>query len=300
MRKYLIILIFFIGTLAGAKAEATLGKMKTATLWGRPVSYRYIPINNSTVRYDGTSYVYADKKGTRENRLVLNSAFFRKEAEQIFADFEKKPDFPPDQTVDLAEFVAVLTDAEERLKQGDGLTGEQKKILLTHLEELERQLQYSAWFPVYQSAKNKSDFIGAFAAVRAKTIEYHELSHLLDESEWADIAGRNSSLKRDDAVFWNQTEVRAFLTELAYGSNPRDSVFQTVSGAVDEIRRGRNMDFSIQKLNEVLKIVSELVGGQDGFAYLCCLTPTYARTIAQRLYTDFRMAIRLAVVRPAA
>ena len=302
MKRYatIFILVLLEVFLAGG-VQASSGVRKTATLWGHTVSYRFIPINNERVRYDGTAYVAADKKGNRENRLVLNSAFFKKEAELIFGDFEKQPNPSIGLRVDLAEFIAVLSSAEQRLGEGDGLKGDQKKKLLTHLRDLEHQLQYAAWYGIYKRSKDENDFARAFAEVRASTIEYHELSHLRDELEWAGLAGPDSpELKRDDAVFWNQTEVRAFLTELAYGSNPRDSIFQAVTGGIQEIERGKNMDFSIQKLNSVLKIAQKLSPmPMNGFACLCCLTVEHSRIIARQVYQDVRLALALAAQKPA-
>ena len=284
------------------QAQASLGQKKRVVVWGREISYHFIPINNERVRYDGTAYVSIDKKnGNRENRLVLNSAFFAKEAEQIFDDFEKQPDPSIGLQVDLEKFIAVLSDAERRLKEGDGLSGDQRKMLVAYLEDLEHQLQDAAWYGVYKKSQNKNDFVRTFTNIRSATIEYHELSNLRDEIEWAELASGNSpALKRDDALFWNQTEVRAFLTEMAYGLNPRDSIFQAVTGGIQEIKGGKNMDFSIQKLNSVLKIARNLPMGGNGFACLCFLTVEHARAIAVQVYHKDALALSLAAVKPAA
>lgn len=301
-KKWFLALLALPVLLCAFQAHASIGQKKRAVVWGREISYHYIPVNNERVRYDGTAYVATDKKGNRENRLVLNSAFFKKEADGIFDDFEKEPNPSTGLQVNLEEFVAVLFDAERRLKEGEGLDGDEKKKLLLHLQDLENQLKYAAWFDIYRKSKNKSDFVRAFAKIRGATIEYHELSHLRDELEWAELAGGDSpELKRDDSVFWNQTEVRAFLTEMAYGVNPRDSLFQAVAGGIQEIRRGKNMDFSVQKLNSVLQIAQKLSPmSANGFDCLCCLTVEHARAIARRIYHDDRLAIALAAAGPAA
>jgi hypothetical protein len=83
---------------------------------------------------------------------------------------------------------------------------------------------------------------------RLKTIELHEVSHLIDMRGVEDIQGE---------AFERFTELNAFYTELAFGSNPHDVMAQGLAGLLDELRQGRPVDYSIQKVATVLHFLKK-------------------------------------------
>lgn len=274
-------------------AEAGLGKVKKASLWGHHLTYQFTTIQNPKVAYDGTAYVYTRSDGSRENRVILNTVFFKREAIDIWNDFQAASKPGKTSSMKMSDLFQQLTEVGNRLEKGKKLSGKKRKELISQLESLKEELKYAAWYDTYKRAlsRNKTsgeaqkDFIRQFIQIRMKTIEYHELSHLLDEIRWA-----KSSQSR--TTFFSQTEVRAFITELAYGANPQDSLWQVASGVIDEIKRGKNLDSSVSKLKGVLGLARNLSlpASKNSLTGLCHLSRKNSQQMATQLYRRYRQS----------
>lgn len=272
--------------------------LKTATLWGRTIRYEVVTISNARLSYDGSAFAFDSKDGTKVYRLVLNTAFFAMEAGQIWDGFANQKKLLQPNVSQWKDFVPSLVGLHQQFAKGEGLAGVQKKVVLQQLQHLDGQLEAAAWYPLYRQisleyknqAVAKEKFVRQFSAIRKSTIEFHELSHLLDEMVLQETKGKVSPAAQER--FLADSEMRAFVTELAYGQNPRDSLWQAVSGVSDEIRRGKNVDSSLQKLAQVLTVIQKTSTLDQGrvVACLCSLSRDKFRGLAYQLYRGFRFA----------
>ena len=220
------VFVFILALLGPFSATASV-QDKVAEIWGHRVAYQLVILKDKSQSDDGKALVIS--RGKKQfNRVVVNTTYFEKEALEIWKTFESTR--PPLFQYHPAPVLSV-----------------------DQWHDLKKQLQYVAWHPVYLKAKAghrntrsaRRDFVKTFREIRTRTIEYHELSHILDQNLMLGDLGR--------ADFGSLSETRAFITELAYGENPLDSLWQGAAGALDEMRRGKNVDSSRLKMKMVLE-----------------------------------------------
>ncbi len=266
--KYLIAVVCLFFSLPVSASVQT----KRAEIWGRPIEYQRVVLKNNKVDYDGKSFVVKQGEETI-NRVVINTAFFEKEADAIWKNFERKKG-GIHHSPDLMTFL-------NRLQSGD------HHSLLADLLELKEQLEWAAWHPLYEEirrgeeneTKARKTFVRRFRETRMKTVEWHELSHLLDEM---------GGIKKEEREA-QATEVKAFLTELVYGDNPQDSFWQVVATVASEIRKGENIDYSLNKLQGVLEAVCQMPWYVQGekVCFLCYLSKERSAEVALWAYRNY-------------
>ncbi|EKD42822.1 MAG: hypothetical protein ACD_73C00005G0002, partial [uncultured bacterium] len=261
--------------------------LKMAVLWNQTISYELVTIQKNRVGYDGLSFITHRGKKTI-NRAVINTINFKKEALAIWKDFEKNPNQFSGTVISLADLIRHLEVVHD---DGWGTSHMQKRDLLKIMAELEKQLQYVSWYGAYHRIRENSpngnkaqkEFISEFEKTRKQTIEYHELSHLVDATNSGETVLETGKSNLSGEL----SEVRAFITELAYGQNPADTLWQMVAGVIDEINQGQNVDSSIFKMKLVLGEVQKRVPMQqtdNAITCLCGLSRQHSQEIALALY----------------
>lgn len=269
------------------QADASFQR-KEAVIWGEKLSYVIETVKRNGVDYDGMTSVYKGPDGRPSFRLVLNAANLSREAQQLWEEFRKNPKPSQVKTGPLLPFIEDLGGMNRKIHDRQSFSLDQRKKMLTELKTLEQGLKYSAWYSVYESSSSRQDFVRQFVQIRLATIEFHELSHLLDEIKGE--RGKTKTASRDMGKFAHQTEVRAYLTEMAYGSNPQDVLWQVVSGVLQETREGKNTDYSIQKLMDTLQAASLLPEFKkvDAYVCLCKISRTHSYFLASRIYKVYQ------------
>lgn len=227
---------------------------RSLVVWEQPIQYQFIIKNNPRLPFDGE----ASRKqvsGKEIHFIVLNKAFFHREAKDLFARFEKnyismgQDLLSKEDLRQIETFLMTLKISPEGSPSLD-----QKTILL--LKHLKENLEYLAWSPLYRISlqENRSQkeaerrFKKEFIQTRLETIEWHEVAHLSDIKGTSDTKGE---------AFGRFTELNAFYAELAYGTNPHDVMAQALAGLIDELNQGKNVDFSLEKVATVLKFLKE-------------------------------------------
>jgi hypothetical protein len=247
----LALTFFFVPFLPKALAKSEGPLTKSQRLWDREVEYRLIHQKNSQRESDGEAY-FQQEGQQKINYVVLNSAYFTKEAEQIFKRIQDSASDTP-KPFYSAEALASL---ERLLLAGVDPQSPTAPELTGHLKDLQHRLEYQAWHGLFQEARAntpsireaKKYFAGRFTEARLHTIEYHEASHLLDLKDGVDL---------NSEAFERFTELNAFYTELAYGSHPHDVMAHALSGLLEEWRQGRTVDYSIPKVAAVLAFLKK-------------------------------------------
>lgn len=262
-----------------------LTEQKTAFIWGKTISYELQMIHNPAVKYDGEAYI---RMG---NHVVLNTAYIRKEAEGLWDTFQSSSKPAWQDSLSLQEVLASLTLLNHRDTFSHQLSSSEKKKLLSTLEKLEAHFAYAAWYPTYRQTTGKEAFVRSFIRTRKNAILYHELSHLVDQEEWG-AKKHPGNVLRNANLFAFHTEVRAFLAELAYGDNPHDVLWQVLTGVVEELQNGQNIDYSIRKLTGVLHYAENAetmtsLNGIDLFKALCFISRGPSKAMAFLLYRDY-------------
>ncbi|MCC6271828.1 MAG: hypothetical protein IT572_00050, partial [Deltaproteobacteria bacterium] len=124
------------------------------------------------------------------------------------------------------------------------------RIPVAELRALQIRLENAAWRDLHErcvaARKARKDFVQAFALARLASVEEHEVSHLIDLARGGDEAS---------PAFARETELKAFYAELARGGNPLDSMSQALAGLLDEVGRGRTVDYSRDKVATVLRFL---------------------------------------------
>jgi hypothetical protein len=258
-KVFLFFLMAGAWVLSGASSHATVPRLggpelRSRVVWGQAVEYQLILKNNPRLPFDGEAS-RKQVKGRETHFILLNKAFFHKEAKSLFARFEKdasaQKQNPPsgEQLRHLEERLLSLLNSTKELPNLDQETE-------LSLKQLESYLEYLAWSPLYQQAKQNSVsqkeaeqyFERQFTQTRLETIEWHEAAHL------ADIKGKSDT---QGEAFSRFTELNAFFAELVYGANPHDVMAQALTGLIDELRRGQNVDFSRHKVVTLLDFFND-------------------------------------------
>lgn len=227
---------------ASPAAAAAPPEVKTRQFGGLTLEYRLQIEANPRVAYDGQAFVRTEG-GRRIYTVLLNRAYFEREGGEIFDRLSNESDARRDRP-EAGEGVAVL--------EADWLSS--GRIPVAELRALQIRLENAAWRDLHQSSvaahdsarKARRDFVRAFARARLACIEEHEVSHLIDLARGGDEASPD---------FARETELKAFYAELARGGNPLDSMSQALAGLLDEVRRGRTVDYSREKVATVLRFL---------------------------------------------
>ncbi len=252
---------------AASQAAATTGKIeeKSLQLWGEEIQYSLKIQKNSALEQDGESFLKKGKKG-RTLHVVLNPVYFSSEAKALFERLSQEKKAPAVEG-DMEQWKEI----EGHLLAGRSLSPELREVL----RGLKSSFETAAWREVFQDCLPKTGshvaaracFVEAFTQTRLRTIEYHEVSHLLDLRQ---AAGESES-----PDFERDSELKAFFTELKYGENPLDVMAQALAGYLDEAQQGKSVDFSTLKVRKVLeftkkhrKFASRLKAGKNA---RCCL-----------------------------
>ena len=227
---------------------------RSLVVWEQPVEYQFILKNNPRLPYDGEASRKL-VKGQEIPLVVLNKAFFRKEAKDLFQRFEKNsPAMEPNPV--SKDRLHLMENHLLTLKSPTGELPKLDQETLLSLKQFKEYLEYLAWSPLYRSSLQETQsrkkalrrFEKAFIQTRLETIEWHEAAHL------SDLKG--NGVARDKA-FGQFTELNAFFAELVYGTNPHDVIAQALTGLIDEVHQGKNVDFSFQKFVTVVKFLKE-------------------------------------------
>jgi hypothetical protein len=239
-----------------SNSTASPEPLKSLMVWGSDIHYRLLVQTDSRLSFDGKAFIQ-NVQGRKIPCVVLNTAFFEKEASSLFHRFRQH-------TTDLASVANItrpeLMDFEERLLDSKNPLLPSSSPLTPSLKDSLKKLQTSledvAWFQTYQRSLEESStleeaerrFVKQFSMQRMKTIEYHEATHLYDMQRSEDI---------DSPVFKRFTEANAFYAELVYGDNPHDVMAQALAGLLDELNRGEVVDYSVDKVVSILHFLKE-------------------------------------------
>ncbi len=276
--RQVILLSVILGGLFLAPFSYASVQEKQATLWGETFSYQLVILTKRNVSYDGKAFT-VESGAKKIRRVVLNNVYFEKEGIELWNEFTKGK--PPSlaESPQLMDFLVELKSFNERGRNN----------LVDQLAALKNQLQYAAWYDIYHQSPSKKEFIKKFINIREQTIEYHELSHLLDEIELEQGKGNA------DEKFAHDTESRAFLTELVYGANPRDSLWQVVTGVLDEIKAIGPSDDSVHKLTQFLETARNVPWIPHGneLCFLCYLSHSYAEEVAKLAYAHYPLSEKI-------
>ena len=255
---------------------------RSMQIWGKSVGYQFVLKNDATVKFDGEAFT-KELNGQKTPYIVLNKAFFKKEAQEIFHKFEKsdfKSAAPTDSNlVELENNLLILKVSQNEIPKIDA-------TIKASLMDLKNALQQLAWSELYHNSVEKTSdhkaaeamFVEEFAKVRMNTIEYHEVAHLLD---------LQSGAYAQDSGFEKFSELNAFYSELTYGSNPRDVVEQAIAGLIDEMNRGKMIDYSVIKVATVLKYLknsSKVASANGGLGTLAKVEKSDFILAGQNLY----------------
>ncbi len=229
--------------------------LQSLTLWNQVVQYQLIVKEDLSMPSDGEAFIH--KSGAQKiNYVVLNEAYFGKEAGELFDRFKNlsfsSSSMKKSDSTELLEIEYSLLSLKDAsfFKETPSLTDRRK----TALKELKSKLENLAWRNIYEdSLKNsfspeeaKRKFTEAFMKVRKNTILHHEVSHLID------LENTQNSQSED---FKKYTELNAFYTELVYTTNPYDVMAGAVVGLIDEMNRKKEVDYSIEKVSTVLSFL---------------------------------------------
>jgi len=228
---------------------------RTLKIWDREIEYQFLLKNDANLRHDGEAFT-KKLKGQKIAYVVLNPAFFEKEAEGLFERLRQEKNLSVNfKSLNSQE----LTRLEEKLLGLEGgsvsyasLTSSSKESL----RKLQNLFEEIAWRGLFKASlangrslqEAKEIFSRDFTARRLKTIEHHEVAHLYDILNFKDTKSPQ---------FEKFTEVNAFYAELVYGENPQDTMAQAVSGLIDEMSRGKVVDYSVEKVLSVVEFLRD-------------------------------------------
>lgn len=242
---------------------------RSLPLWGTTISYQFILKEDPKVKFDGEAF-FRKEGGQRINYVVVNTAFFRKEALELFSRFKQtKMDAGFPSMAKLKNLEGVLLPLQEVNLQKDTISSAH----FEDLKHLQNALEKLAWSELVQDSLRSTNseeeafnqFLSRFTKIRVDTIERHEAAHLID------IQGT----KGDHLPgFDKKTELGAFFTELAYGPNPQDVMAQAIAGLLDELKKGKPVDYSIEKVTTTLEFLKECPRFSKNFKgpmAKCCL-----------------------------
>lgn len=234
------------------KAKRT--KSRRIHIWNQKLDYQYRIEHNSHVPYDGKAFV-EEKQGAFKAHVVLNTAYFAQEARSLFKKLQrstptKGPSFPKN-----------LLGPLQKLSTTPSSLNSLPHKTLHQIKAWQENLALLSWNKVYQTCRISTDnrrkalllFIEKFVQSRMRTIEYHEVSHLIDVKNHPNAPQQH---------FARRTELNAFYTELAYGENPLDVLAQALSGVLEEAHQGRLVDFSTEKVIQLNQYLEQHVSSK--------------------------------------
>lgn len=241
-RTAIFVAILMACLTASLSAAAAPPEVKTRQFDGLTLEYRLQIENNPRVAHDGQAFVRTEA-GKRIYTVLLNRAYFEREGGEIFDRLSKGSESRRE-SPEAGEGIAAL--------EADWFSP--GHIPVAELRALQIQLENAAWRELHErcvaahasARKARRDFVRAFARARLASIEEHEVSHLIDLARGGDEASPD---------FARETELKAFYAELARGGNPLDSMSQALAGLLDEVRRGRTVDYSREKVAAVLRFL---------------------------------------------
>lgn len=247
---FFISLLFSFSPLASENSS-----FRSLKIWDQQVTYQVELKNDPRGFSDGESF-QKKSKGYSTYHVVLNRALIRKEAEQLFQQFEAVPKNPF--TKNHFNFPEWNRFEQDLLSSQDSRFKVKDPRIKNTLQALKEELEYLAWFRVYEKSVKESGsraealekFLQYFSLIRDKTVEYHEVAHLIDLM-------KVNSQESYSAEFEKYTELNAFYTELAYGENPYDTMAHAVVGLLDEIDQAKLKDYSIEKVSTLLRFLKE-------------------------------------------
>lgn len=228
---------------------------RSLRIWDKNIDYQLEIKNDPQWPSDGESFKKLIK-GRPIYHVVINRAFYQKEAEQLFRQFEQVPKNQfTDKQFDFPEWRHF---EKNLLSLRESSFKEKKSQVKSTLKALKGKLEYLAWFKVYEKSVKESvskeeaqrKFTQQFSQIRDKIIEYHEVAHVIDLM-------KVSVEESHSAEFERYTELNAFYTELAYSENPYDTMAHAVVGLLDEIDQAKTTDYSIEKVSTLLRFLKE-------------------------------------------
>ncbi len=246
---------------------------------------------NPNVDFDGEAS-FEIVNGQKIFRVVLNPVFFEREARNLFRRLAREK--------------------EESVRGGFGVNNESLLQLEKHLSEMghdgksfaklpldprtelkmvQQGLEKLAWQGLFEDCRKNAksnkeaekNFVQKFTQERMATIERHEAAHVLDL--------KTADGKMNEEDFAKFTELNAFYTELAFGSNPLDVMSQAISGLIDEMGKGKPIDFSVDKVATVIRFLKKCPRFASRFSNKkmpkCCL-----EMLADLTHQEFHFAAK--------
>lgn len=256
---FAISLVFGFAATGHAKSltnSKNLYEEKTLQIWDQDVQYQYLAKKNPKVDFDGeTSFEIVN--GQKIFRVVINAVYFEREAKALFRRFlrDKEQSVRVSLDVDNEE----LFQLEKHLSQLDQGKESFAKLPFDprmELRAVQQTLEKLAWQGLFEDCRKNAKslkeaerkFVEKFSQDRIATIERHEAAHVLDLKK----ATKSDTEQEGFARF---TELNAFYTELAFGSNPLDVMSQAIAGLVEELDKGKPVDFSVAKVASVISFL---------------------------------------------
>jgi hypothetical protein len=240
------------------------GQIKSSNLWDKQLQYRLVIHPDPKASFDGESFAQI-KDGVKTLFVILNTAFLEKEGLHLFhrlSEKENAKSLDGASSLSRLETTVFLKDSTCRITRND-------RSVRKMLELLQSRLERDAWEGAFWAALRQSSsrkeaehrFVQYFEAVRKVSLEVHEVAHLIDLEE----KGDDSSPEFD-----RYSELNAFYSELAYGSNPQDVLAQVLSGVVEEMSQGKSSDYSSTKVSTVLELLGKDPRFHEGFPKSSC------------------------------
>lgn len=269
---------------------------KTLQIWDQDVQYQYLAKKNPNVDFDGeTSFEIVN--GQKIFRVVINPVYFEREAKDLFRRFLQ------DQEQSVRGILDVNNEELFQLEKHLMQLGKDKESFAKlpfdpriELRMVQQTLEKLAWQGLFEDSQKNAksikeaerNFVQKFTQERMATIERHEAAHVLDL--------KKAEGNTDTESFARYTELNAFYTELAFGSNPLDVMAQAISGLLEELDKGKPVDFSVEKVAKVIGFLKKCPRFASRFSAKkmpkCCLemlgdlTPQEFYFAAKELYRN--------------
>ncbi|KAB2832827.1 MAG: hypothetical protein F9K48_09695 [Candidatus Brocadia sp.] len=231
---------------------------KTLQIWDQDVQYHYLVKKNPNVDFDGETF-FEILNGQKIFRVVINPVYFEKEAGILFRRFSRDKEQAVHDRFDFnSAKLFQLENHLSKMSHWEQVPAELPFDPQVELKRVQRSLEKLAWQGLFEDCRKNAKslkeaerkFVEKFTQDRIATIERHEAAHVLD------LKKATKSIT-DQEGFARFTELNAFYTELAFGTNPLDVMSQAIAGLVEELDKGKPVDFSVAKVASIISFLKK-------------------------------------------